>query len=292
MRTLPVLPVLLVALVASACGSQPGGGDDPAPDEGSAGAQLPSGVPPADGEVATRGLVTVIDAGAGSGGGPQLCLGGVAESLPPQCSGPALVDWSWAEQDGWQRRVGVRWGEFAVTGTWDGERLGVTDVVPARLYDPGPEAGDSSPETPCAEPEGGWQVVDEGLTTSETLDATLQAASALEGFAAVSLDGPTDPTEVILTVAVTEDPAGAEERLRETWGGKLCVIEAARSESELNRIGEELRDRVPGLLSVSGQVDTVDVDVVHDDGSIQAWADATYGAGVVVVSSALAPVAD
>ena len=29
------------------------------------------------------------------------------------------------------------------------------------------------------------------------------------------------------------------------------------------------------------------VDVVHDDGSLQDWADATYGENVVIVSSAL-----
>lgn len=285
MRALPVLLALLVAVLASGCGSQPDKGGDPGSDEPGASAELPTGVPAAEGEVATRGLVTVLDAGDG----PQLCLGGVAESFPPQCSGPELVGWTWAELQGWQRESGVRWGEFAVTGTWDGERLSVTDVVPAMLFNPGPEADDGSLETPCPEPEGGWQVRDEGLTTSETLDATLQAASALEGFAAVWLDGPDDPTEVILNVAVTEDPAGAEERLRETWGGKLCVTEAARSESELNRIGQELQDQVPGLLAVSGQVDTVGVDVIHDDESIQAWADATYGAGVVRVVSALTP---
>ena len=31
----------------------------------------------------------------------------------------------------------------------------------------------------------------------------------------------------------------------------------------------------------------VSVDVVHDDGSLQAWADETYGEGVVVITSAL-----
>ena len=33
------------------------------------------------------------------------------------------------------------------------------------------------------------------------------------------------------------------------------------------------------------------VDVVHDDGSLQDWADATYGDGLVFVHSALAPAA-
>jgi hypothetical protein len=30
----------------------------------------------------------------------------------------------------------VRWGQFAVTGTWDGTRFTVTEAVPAALYDP------------------------------------------------------------------------------------------------------------------------------------------------------------
>jgi len=34
----------------------------------------------------------------------------------------------------------------------------------------------------------------------------------------------------------------------------------------------------------------VDLPVVHDDGSIQAWADEEYGVGVVEVTSALTPV--
>ena len=33
----------------------------------------------------------------------------------------------------------------------------------------------------------------------------------------------------------------------------------------------------------------VAVDVVHDDGSLQDWADSTYGAGLVFVHSALGP---
>jgi hypothetical protein len=41
------------------------------------------------------------------------------------------------------------------------------------------------------------------------------------------------------------------------------------------------------MLTSSGQFDRVDVSVVHDDGSLQAWADATYGEGVVRIDSAL-----
>lgn len=45
----------------------------------------------------------------------------------------------------------------------------------------------------------------------------------------------------------------------------------------------------PGLLT-SGRSDDrgpVLVSVVHDDGTIQAWADASFGPGAVVVTSAL-----
>ena len=28
--------------------------------------------------------------------GPELCLGGVLESLPPQCGGPDVIGWDWA----------------------------------------------------------------------------------------------------------------------------------------------------------------------------------------------------
>jgi hypothetical protein len=43
------------------------------------------------------------------------------------------------------------------------------------------------------------------------------------------------------------------------------------------------------MLTASSGFDHVDVEVVHDDGSLQAWADATYGAGLVRISSALVP---
>ena len=54
-------------------------------------APCPTPVP--DGEVRTSGLVTVLDAGTG----PELCLGAVAESYPPQCGGPALEDFDWGD---------------------------------------------------------------------------------------------------------------------------------------------------------------------------------------------------
>ncbi len=58
----------------------------------------------------------------------------------------------------------------------------------------------------------------------------------------------------------------------------------------LEEISEQLRDQLPGYLGSYGGEGTdghVLADVLYDDGSLQAWADTTYGENVVIVSSAL-----
>ena len=45
-----------------------------------------------------------------------------------------------------------------------------------------------------------------------------------------------------------------------------------------------------GAYGGEGSDGHVLVDVYYDDGTLQEWADATYGAGVVLVSSALVDV--
>lgn len=82
-------------------------------------------------EVST--LATVLE----QDGLPMLCLGGVAESYPPQCSGPPIEGWDWTAVEGEETASGVTWGLYAVWGTWDGQRLVVTrEPVPGALYDP------------------------------------------------------------------------------------------------------------------------------------------------------------
>ena len=80
----------------------------------------------------TRDLATVMDTGS-----PELCLGPIAESYPPQCGGPPLTGWDWADHEGTYDEQGeVRWGTYAVTGTWDGTSFAATEAVPGALYDP------------------------------------------------------------------------------------------------------------------------------------------------------------
>jgi len=74
------------------------------------------------------------------------------------------------------------------------------------------------------------------------------------------------------------------------WPEPTSSAPEQHSGSELEAIGQELQE-LPGALSTMPGDNLVVVDVVHDDGSLQGWADATYGAGLVFVHSALAPAA-
>jgi hypothetical protein len=283
-----IASVLLVA----GCGSQlrPGTGATDQPQPGDA---MPTVAPVASGTVSS-GLATVLDAGR-----PVLCLGAVADSLPPQCSGIPLVGWDWSRWKGLYDQSGeTRWGLFAVTGTFDGASFRVTGVVPAASYDPAPsEPTDFS--TPCPEPAGGWRVLDPGKTTPATFESVFRTAAQLDGYAGAWMDQSpnpadddgdpellNDPALSIVNVTVTGDTRAAEQRLREVWGGMLCVTRAQHTEAELLGIQNELND-LPGMLSSSAQFDRVDVSVGYDDGSLQDWADATYGAGLVHIDSAL-----
>jgi hypothetical protein len=127
------LGILLGGLVLTACGTETS--SPPAADPGPA--ERPRAVPAAEGPVTTGYPATVLDDGTG----PELCLGGVLDSLPPQCDGPRLIGWDWEQQAGrYESRSGVRWGEFAVTGTFDGTSLTVTDAVDAEHAPARPEA--------------------------------------------------------------------------------------------------------------------------------------------------------
>jgi len=256
-------------------------------------------VPAAAGEV--LGFATVLD----GSGGAELCLGGQADSYPPQCGGPELVGWDWDEHDGdFEEASGVRWGGFAVTGTFDGTAITPTKVVPADEYDAPPYESSRDFTSPCPVPEGGWRVLDPARTTQETEGQAIQAASELDGFAEAWVDqsinpaselddndpakeqGMNDPLKLVLNVTLTDDVEAAEATLRGIWGGALCVSEARFSDAELETIQEAMSD-LPGVAGSSRGGDRVEVSVTYDDGSIQAWADGTYGEGVVVVTSLL-----
>jgi hypothetical protein len=206
MRTALAALALLAPLVVTGCGADesPTTARDPGPSAG--GTPMPTEVPAASGRVHTRTTATVMDTGR-----PELCLGAVAESYPPQCGGPPIVGWDWSAANGMFDRQGdTRWGEFFVSGRWDGRTLTLVGAVPAALYDP------------------------EAPSPSQT---------------------PTPAVDL--------------------------------SDRELAAIAEEVGGGLPGAQGAYAMDGHVLVDVVHDDGSLQAWCDEEYGEGVVLVTSAL-----
>ena len=282
MRILAAAAVLTVLGAATACSTEaemkavdPSGSDAAADASSGEPGEAPTPVP--EGEVRTSGLVMVLD----DGDGPEMCLAGVAESYPPQCGGPGLADFDWGDV-GSEEASGVRWGSYALTGTYDGSTFTVTDAIPAALYDTMAEPEVQPLAAACEEP----TTTDTAQATPEDLDATLAAASALPSYASAWLTGNT------INVAVTEDPEGAEEKLRETWGGMLCVTTVERTDADLNAVSQELQAALGEQLLTSGSLspDSLDAQVVYDDGTVQEWVDATYGDGLVRVSSALVPV--
>jgi hypothetical protein len=119
-------PVLAASLILLAGCASPAGS--------SGGARFGEAYPqPPDGDVVGQG--TVMDVA----GQAELCLGPVAESYPPQCSGIPLDGWTWEGIEGSETSGDVRWGAYAVQGTYDGESLTVTaPPIMLALYDPMP----------------------------------------------------------------------------------------------------------------------------------------------------------
>lgn len=236
--------------------------------------------------------------------GPQLCLGGVATSLPPQCSGPDIVGWDWDAVADEESVAGTSWGRYRVVGTFDGVAFTLTET-------PGPPdigqvTGPAFATTPCRAPAEGWAVV-AASATPEAQEAAIAYASGQPEFAGLWLDQSinpassstdssvleaemNDPTKLILNVSFTESLALHESELRALWGGALCVSQAQRTAAELQEIEAELRS-LPGLLwSGDDQIgNRIEIGVIVDDGSLQAKLDERYDEDVVKVESALQP---
>lgn len=296
-----VLAALLIAALAS-CGEA----RDPLAEPGKPAAS-PTAYMPADGPV--RAVTTVVDAGDGT----VMCLVAAGWSVPPQCDGPKVSGWAWEDYPDHESASGARWGEFVLTGEWDGTSFAPTEVRAATQND-SPHTEYEPPTTSCEEPEGGWRVIDPETTTAAARDATARVAEelpdygqlwvdqsinplwqdSLEGENSLELEqGMNDPALTIVNVGVTGDPAAAEAELRKVWGGSLCVYRVANTMQRLREVAEELGGLPGGLGPQFGTISNrVELPVVYDDGSIQAWADQEYGANVVEVSSALTPVAD
>ncbi len=287
---------LLVALVL-ACGTEKTA-VTPAPDAPKSAVDAPQPAPdvaePPPAAARHEGSGTVLDK---RGVGPQLCLGGVLESLPPQCSGVPLVGWDWTRVDGEQIAGDTTWGEYRVVGTYDGQRLTPTEP-------PGPpqhRQDEFKFDTPCSEPPAGWVRPDKKKTGQAALDRVNAAAQNMPGYAGLWLYNLTPPkgeqqdlVDVVLNVAFAGDITQREADLRKLWGGALCVVKREHSEAQLAdlRTQAETMLRELGIQMLSSATDvvrgTITVDVTTVTAEQQAKLADKFGE-ILVVSPRLRP---
>ena len=200
MRTVLLAPVALLAFALASCASP---SEDGAPGAGSDGPV----VLPVD--VAVRAQGTVLQKGDAT---PQLCLGPIAESYPPQCGGPEILEWDWDAVDDEESASGVTWGSYAVTGMWDGESFTLTQpAIPLALYDP--LTPDPDPRSDPATP--GKLTDDEVTAIQDELAAERDTIGYLGSY----------PDNGYLWVEVMYDDGAIQSWLDESYGeGRIAVI--------------------------------------------------------------------
>jgi hypothetical protein len=211
LRDLAPLPLALTCalIVVGGCGRGVALPGDPAPGSTTIAAP-PSRVPAAEGVVTGQGTVIQV-----SDQSPELCLGPVGESFPPQCDGIRLAGWDW-ERAGVQDEAGdgatrTRWGTYAVTGDFDGRTLAVTDAVPLALYD---VVASPSPR-PVAPPR----------LTEDQWAAVEASVGALPGVLGVVRETPTGPVHVTV---VHDDGTVADWAVAAFGPGAVLVTSALR----------------------------------------------------------------
>jgi hypothetical protein len=155
------------------------------------------------------GQGTVIQVGDAD---PELCLGPIAESNPPQCGGPTLIGWDWASVDQAETVSGVTWGTYAVFGTWDGTSLTTTqDAIPLSLYDAMPIA---DPRRDGSQPGG----TDEGELAR--IQSELKLPDSVQSLGSSIEHG-------YLFVDVIFDDGTVQSLLDEQYGPNVVVVEPA-----------------------------------------------------------------
>lgn len=229
---------------------------------------------------------------------PVLCLGGVLDSLPPQCGGIPLKEWDWDAVSGEESAGGATWGHFEVTGLYDGDVFTVRAAGPPRWE----EEADDPIEAACPEPEAGWERPNEALLSEEDYQRAIRAARRESDFSGAwidYIDEPTeftDPQDIILSLAFTGDLDRHEVEAREVWGGPLCVTKFDHTYRDLRRIQNEMGEVARGFgleilyTDTNEYRGTVGIGVVVIDEATRAEIDERYGPGVVEIDARLQPV--
>lgn len=227
--------------------------------------------------------------------GPQLCQT-VGDSDPPTCEGPDVLGWAWTGLDATSRR-GTTYGEFVVTGTWDGASLTLTETPP-RAGDADRQIDDSvqsQPGTQCASPEDGWPAepwagaADPALAQDQLLYETEQAARAVAGYGGLWLDR--QPDVAIVNISTTGDSTSMTDAVRAVYSGPLCVSRAALAETTRLRMQDDLSGEPNVLYSRPDPLTgTLKVVAMAATTEFQQQCDAEYGPGAVVLIGLLEPI--
>jgi hypothetical protein len=280
----------LVALLVTGCGRAPSG--EPV---------VPQAQPSTDTDQLFEASTTVLESDEHP---PMLCLGGIEQSLPPQCGDVPIDNWSWDDVTGEESRAGTTWGEFHVEGTFDGASFTVTKAGPPER-DP-IEMGEGDPiDTPCDEPDGGWKASDPSLSTEDDMYRAIDAARTAPDFAGVWIDyieetyTEIDTTEgnVILNAAFTGNLDSHRSELEELWGGPLCLVEHDRALNDLTKLRNRVFDEAQsefGLQILTSDVSEVTglitIGVVWIDDQTKQAFEERYGPGTIEFEPALLPV--
>jgi hypothetical protein len=280
-----VLPCLGFVVVA-ACGTNPLG----------SGSTEPGTNTSPDRDQKYRGSGLVLEDKDGT---PELCLGAIADSLPPQCGGPPIEGWDWDSVPGEESAAGATWGSYEVTGFYDGETFTLVDAGPP----PERPVDDNPIETPCPEPEGGWEVPDPDFISESDRLRAIKAARQEPDFSGAWLDYIGEASEfspdenIILNLAFTGDVDQHESQIRELYGGPLCVTRFQHTLDRLLHIQKELTGPVGqdlGLEVLGAGVyedrNVVELEVIVTDAATQNEIDERYGIGTVTITPALKPV--
>jgi len=272
-------------------------------------ARDPDGDAPAQTAQAQRRYKTTATVLESPKHGPELCVGGVRTSYPPQCDGAPITNWRWDQFEGEQAANGTTWGTYHLVGAYDGASFTVIRADPAPPETSPPSAEErfeDEPKSPCREPKGGWKVPDPARRSERYLDPVTGAARAQPDFAGLWLsylepmgnNVAEDPGEFVVNVAFTGELARHEAELRPRWGGRLCVTRQQRTYRELVQIQSELHGTAGtdlGLQVVTTGIDesenAVNLTAMMLDTRAREAVDARYGTGTVRMTAVLTPVA-
>jgi hypothetical protein len=282
----------VLTLVTAGCGTATGPAGTPAGDSDSTTSGPAQTAPSVDADTLLTGYGLVLQQ---DGEPPELCVGGIAESYPPQCEGPELVGLDWADLPAHEEASGVTWGEAGVVGTYDGARF--TLVEPPTQEPPdGPAPEPAAFPQLCDDPFRGG---DEDYASDSEAAQTAQndLGGLLQSYDGYVTSWVSDGSSMF-NVLVQGDAEEAHAAIREVWPGGLCVEQRdLPTERDLRAAQQAVMDSDVEALGVGFGADAVlDVQVLVADeptvAAVQQAASDWLTPDQVRVTGALNPVDD